>query len=239
MKRTLLLARPTALLGTLVLMAISTAHANPQQQFAMQQAQAHAQHWIAMCGGPTPAYCQNNYPANTRVYKEPTIPMHYVVATIWLKTDHPKSSNMPLFYTTKYRTNAGEALAFYAVGLQHYGLAHCEKTYGKGNCFIGEYTYGRDNYVAIASPAKKGVNAASQFGWGSTQTKADNHAIAVCQSEAANWNKAAPHMAYNPNDCKVIYRKKISRVSGVGIHANQATESNPKWAEIEAEIDGQ
>lgn len=210
------------------------AHANPQQ-FAAQQAQAHAQHWIAMCGGPTPAYCQNNYPANTRVYKEPKIPMHYVVATIWLNTNHPKGSNIPLFYTTKYRTNAGEALAFYAVGLEHYGMAHCEKTYGKGSCNVGSYIYGRDNYVAIASPAKAGVNAASELGWGDTQAIAENNAIAGCQKSAAQWNKDQPHLAYNPNDCKVIYHKKISRVSGVSIHANDATAYNPKWAEMENE----
>lgn len=214
------------------------AHANPQQrqqQIFQQQAQGEAQHWIAMCGGPTPAFCQNSYPANNRVYKEPKIPMHYVVATIWLKTDHPKSSNMPLFYTTKYRTDAGEALAFYGVGLQHYGLAHCEKTYGKGNCVVGDYTYGRNNYVAIASPAKAGTNTAGEFAWGNTQAIADSNAVKLCQESVTQWNKAAPHLAYNPSECKVIYRKKISRVSGVSIHANQATESNPRWAEIENE----
>lgn len=58
----------------------------------MAQQQA-AGYYYAHCGGPTPAHCQSN--AAPQEY------YNYIIAIIWLKTDHPKGSNMPLIYANK------------------------------------------------------------------------------------------------------------------------------------------
>lgn len=97
----------------------------------------------------------------------------------------------------------------------NYGLADCEKTYGKGSCERGLYTWGISDYLAVASPAKKGTNSFGVVTWAHSKAQAEKDAIRDCQNNAATWNAGTPaQLHYDPKDCKVIYNRAMRSVRG-------------------------
>lgn len=186
------------------------AHANPYNASAVA-AQQSAAHYYATCGGPTPAYCQSSAPA-AREYH------NHLFAAVWLKPSHPKGSNVPLIYTSKVYSPNDSSWGFGSGQLSNYALAHCQKTYGADSCERSIYTWGSDNYVAVASPAKKGVNTFGAIEWHNTKAQAEQAAIASCQEEATSWNTNNPQLSYQPKDCQIIYSKSLRSAKGKNVH---------------------